>query len=455
MGPLQIVIIALLATSIGFLSYFVIKSFVAPKRIDTIQKYIKQGKITAAIKLAKAIIAKDSRDYIAHYWLGEAYLSDNKPELALMEFKFVNQNALFGEGITEVTFRKKIAQLYSRFNQQEDALKEYLLLTKLEPRNADNYYEAGKIFEEKNKSDQALAYYQQTLKYNKRNVKAHAAMGLLLYRAKQFAEAKKEIDIAIQLSPDTFSSYYYLGKILKEGKDYAAAINAFEKALRDPDYKQKSLIERGSCYASADNIEKAIIEFDRAVKASQNDSSNETLYARYFLATCYEKNRDIDKAIIQWEAINSKKQNFKDVPAKLSQYKDIQSNDFMKEYLTCNAENFVEICKKAALLGLNLNAQAVESKKFGCIMTATEVKKDNWMSVRQQAFLVLFYREPELIEDSVVRKLLDQVKDKNYSKGIICTSAGFTRTAISFSENRPLELVGKDRLEQILAKANE
>ena len=81
--------------------------------------------------------------------------------------------------------------------------------------------------------------------------------------------------MAIQLSPDTFSSYYYLGKILKENKDYAAAVEAFGKALRDPEYKQKSLLERGSCYASADNTEKAIVEFDRAVKASQNDSSQE------------------------------------------------------------------------------------------------------------------------------------------------------------------------------------
>ena len=40
----------------------------------------------------------------------------------------------------------------------------------------------------------------------------------MLFKGKQYGEARKEIDYAIRLSPETFSSYYYLGKILKEGK---------------------------------------------------------------------------------------------------------------------------------------------------------------------------------------------------------------------------------------------
>ena len=48
---------------------------------------------------------------------------------------------------------------------------------------------------------------------------------------KQYQEAKREIDLSLSISPETYSSYYYLGKILKENKDYGAAIKAFEKAI--------------------------------------------------------------------------------------------------------------------------------------------------------------------------------------------------------------------------------
>lgn len=452
MNPIHIIIIAVIGSCIVFLSYLVIKSFVTPRRIDSIQKLLKQKKYNAAIKLAKSISAKDPTDYTARYWLGESYLADGKPELALMEFKFVNQNAIFGGDISEIPFRKNLADLYSKFNQTEEAFKQYILLTKLEPANAENFFKVGKYFEQKGKSDQALSYYQQTLKLNKRHVKAHASLGLLLFRAKQYSEAKKEIDMAIQLSPDTFSSYYYLGKILKENKDYAAAVAAFEKSLRDPEYKQKALIERGSCYMAANSIEKAMAEYDRAVKSAQNENSQETLYARYFLAACYEKTRKLELAISQWEAIYSKNHNFKDVASKLAQYKDLQTNDHMKEYLTSNPQTFNEICKKVALTGFGLSAGNIESKKFGCMMVATESKNENWMNMRQSPYLLVFYREPDLIEDSVLRKLLEIAKSKSYVKVIIFSSAGFTRTAISFSENRPIELINKEKLELLLSK---
>ena len=121
----QIIIIALSSLGVGILAYFVIKATVTPKRIDSINKLVKQGKTSAAIKLAKSIISKNQRDYKAHYYLGKAYLADNKPELALMEFKIVNQNALFDSDMPEIEFRKQISQLYLRFNQPEEALKEY------------------------------------------------------------------------------------------------------------------------------------------------------------------------------------------------------------------------------------------------------------------------------------------------------------------------------------------
>lgn len=446
-------IIIILIVLIGFLGVFVIKSIAQPKKLDSIEKLIKQQKFAAAEKVAKALIAKDPRDFKAHYFLGKAYLADKKNELALMEYKMVAQNAIFDKTLPEVDFRHQLSQLYMKFNQNEDALKEFLLLTKLEPTNAENFFNCGKIYEQKNRADMALGFYQKAIKFNRRHVKAHASMGLLLFRSKQFAEAKKEIDLAIRLSPETYSTYYYLGKILKENKDYPAAVKAFEKALRDPDFKQKALLERGSCYMMANAVDNALQEFDKATKASKDENSQETLYAHYFLAACYEKTRKIEKAIEHWQYIYQRNHSFRDVGAKLSEYKDLQSNDSLKEFLTCSGAEFIEICKKAALAGFNLSAQKIDEKKWGVEMFAVESKKDDWMNMRKQMFLINFYRETEPIEDTEIRRVLDYSKSNNCSKAYVCTSSGFTSSASGFAENRPIELVGKERLEQILAKA--
>ncbi|WP_294427676.1 tetratricopeptide repeat protein [uncultured Treponema sp.] len=443
----------ILLVLIGFLIVFVIKSFAAPKKIDAINKLIKQQKYAAAQKTAKALIAKDPRDFHAHYYLGKAYLADRKNELALMEFKNVAQNAIFDAQLPETEFRKQLSQLYLKFNQLDDALKEFLLLTKMEPTNAENFYQCGKIYEQQNNAESALGFYQKAIKFNKKHIKAWTGMGMILFRAKQYGDAKKAIDYAIKLSPESFSSYYYLGKIQKEGKEYPAAVKSFEKACRDPEFKQRALLERGSCYMMAGAMDNAQLEFEKAVKASKDEKSQETLYARYFLASCFEKNRKIDKAIEQWQLISKANHNFRDVASKLSEYKDLQSNDSLKEYLTSSNSEFVEICKKAALAGFNLSAQTCEETKWGCQLFATEARKDDWMNMRKQLYLVNFYRITDPIEDAEVRRTLDLSKAKNCTKAFACTSSEFTTTAIRFAENRPIELVSKEKLEGILAKA--
>ena len=455
MAVFQIIIICILGVGAVFLAVFVGRSLLVPKRISSIQRLLKQGKNTAAIKVAKAIIASDSRDYKAHYYLGKAYLADNKPELALMEFRTVNQNAVFDTmDIPEKEFRKLSSELYARFNQDDEALQEYLLLTKLEPNNAENYYNAGVLFEKKNKTDQALGYYNLAIKANKRFGKAHAALGMILYRAKQSGEAKKEIDTALSLNPDMFSFYYYLGKILKDSKDYAGAVAAFEKALRDPEFRQRSLIERGSCYMAANNVEKAVEEFDRAVKTSKDDAAKETLYARYFLAGCYEIQRKIDLAIEQWKKIAEKNKNFRDVNAKLVEYRDLQNNDSMKEYLTASGQVFGELCKSIAVKALNCSPQSVSMTKSGCKIVAVDTQNENWRNVRQQLIVLVFYRDTNPVEDTELRTLVEEIKKQNYTKGVMCSSSGFTRSAITFAETRPVELVGKDKLQQLLSKAD-
>lgn len=453
MGLFQIILISVLGIGAGALAFVAIKSVAAPQKISTIKNLLRQGKAPAAIKTAKAMIAKDKRDFIAHYYLGKAYILDQKPELALMEFKIVSQNVVFEtSSIRENEFRKESAQLFSQFNQIDEALNEYILLTKLEPTNAENFYLAGTLFETKNKSDHAIRFYQKAILLNRKHVKAHAARGMMLYKAKQYPEAKKAIKHALELSPNTFSTYYYLGKILKEEKDYAGAVNAFEKAARDSEFRQKSIIERGTCFMAANNIEKAKAEFERAVNITKNET-NETLYAHYFLAACYEQQRKIDLALVQWNMIQKKNPNFRDVPAKLNEYRDLNDNDAMKEYLTCSDAQFAEICKDLAQKAMGLSPKESSITKMGFEILATEDKDANWMNVRKQLFLLIFYREPNPLEDTVVRAVLEKMKKRSCTRGFILTSSGFTRTAVSFAENRLLELIDKEKLQSLLDKA--
>ncbi|QTQ11966.1 tetratricopeptide repeat protein [Treponema parvum] len=454
MALVQIIVLIVLAFGVGTLILFVVKSVAAPKRIEGIQKLIKQGKNVQAIKLAKSLLAKSPNDYMAHYFLGKAYLADNRTELALMEYKTVNQTAIFGTGLSELDFRKEISALYSKYNLLNEALKEYLLLTKLEPKNPENFYNAGFIYDNQGHPEVALGFYQKAISLNKRHQKAHAALGLILYNMKQLAEAKREIDLAIQINPDMASNYYYLGKILKGNKDYGAAVKAFEKSFRDPVFRQKSLIERGTCFMLADSLDNAAADFERAVNAGKNGNSRDTLYARYFLASCFEKQRKIEKAIEQWKVIFEKDKNFRDVGAKLNEYQDIQTNDSIKEYLTCNDADFFEICKKIAVSALNVSPQQVSAIKDGCQIIATDKSSEDWRNVRKQLFMLWFNRSSATLEDNIIREALDKAKELSCSKAVIISSSGYSRPAKNFAENRPIELIDRAKLDSLMAKVS-
>lgn len=443
--------ILILGTGVTVLLVFLVKSLLIPKKIESLAKLISQGKYTAAIKQARVMISRNPRDAEARYLLGRAYLVDGKAELALMEFKTVDETAIYSKTIPEAEFRNTIAQLYLKYNQPEEALKEYLLLIKLEPFQAENYYIAGYLFEQRDNTEQAQAYYKKAVETDPKHAAAHASLGLLLFRNKQMTDAKQEISIALKLDPNNTKALYFQGRLMRESHDYANALVVFEKAMRDPEFKQKSLIERGCCYLEANNTEKAIVEFDRAIKSSKEDDSNDTLHARYFLASCYEKQRDIDQAIGQWEKIFSKKRNFRDVGEKLSQYQELRSNDHMKEYLTANKEDFFTICKAITNTGLELAVRDIRETKFGCALIAVENDAEKWRNVRKMPRMILFYRDPSAIEDSFLRTLQEDMKKESLIRGIVVTSSSFTRSALEFAESRPLELINKDKLERMLA----
>lgn len=454
MGVTQIILISALAVVVVALLFVLIRSLVLPQKLEVLPKLIKQGKTQNAIKAAKQIIAKDPQNYKAHYYLGKAYIKDGKSELAIMEYKIVNENALFSPTFSEVEFRKEYAALLLKYKQNAEALRNYLLLTKLDSTNAENFYNAGHLYEQANRYDIAIGFMQKATHIDKKHAKAHAEIGLMLYRMKNYQEARHEIDTAIKLSPETYSSYYYLGKIQKDSKDIPAAIKSFEKAQRDPEVKQKAVIEHGACYMLVNRFDNAALDFNRAIELDKDNLNSETLYARYFLASCYEKLRKLDKAIEQWEIIYKRNKSFRDVSAKLSEYKDLSANDNLKDYLTCSNEEFVLVCKIACEKGLKLQVLTAAAQKWGALITAIDKSEESWMSVRKQVLYLRFYREPDPLEDVVVHESLDAMKQVNSIKGFVFSSSGFTNAARRFAENRPIELVDKDKLEKILSSGS-
>lgn len=450
--PLIIVLILIIGIAVAVITVFVMKSVLAPKKLATVANFQKQGKHTSAIRIAKQILEKEPRNAEAHFLLANSYKAELKSEIALMELKKVNELGSFGGYCKENEFRLIIAELFEQFNQPEEALKEYILLIKLMPTMGEYYFKAGKLFENRNKADKAAQYYRKAIQLTPRLSEAHFSLGYILTKTKKNVEAKAEFEDALKYKPDLYAAHFYLGKLQKGNHDYIPALLSFEKASRDQDFKVKSLIERGACYMNLKSYDKAIIELERGIKLTTNASSPETLYAKYFLATCHEIERDFENAIDQWEQIYAKKPNFKDVAEKLSQYQELRSDDKMKDYLTSGGAEFQEICK-ALTNSMGLNITELSEIKNGCQIIAVD-GDTKWRGTRKMPKLIWYLRIPDMVPDTTVRAIHEKMKALSVTRTIIVVSTNFSRKAQEYAESRPIDLIGKELLQSELKKVD-
>jgi len=449
-----LVIIIVLVTGIGFLTFFIVRSTVLPQRVEALGGLLKKGKTQTVIKAARSIIGKNDRNVEAHYYLGMAYLADKREELAVEEFKKVNQLGISGRKIPEQEFRRNLAQLFIRQKQAEEALKEYLLLIKLSPNNGDYYYWAGKLFSEINRSDMAEKYLSKAAELCPKDGKIYYELGLMLYRDKKGREARAALEHALKLpNANAAQIAFYMGKIEKDLKDFQAAIGSFEKAARDAGMRIKALVERGGCYMALNAYDKAIPDLERAVKSITDEVSQDSLYARYFLGLCYENTRNLDKAIAQWEAINAQKKNFRDVGEKLSKYQSISTDDTLKDYLTSSQEELLGMCSSIVTGVLDLQIKESKSIPDGCEIKAIENESAKWRNVRKMPRLIRFFRSPDPADEEKVRSILDDAKTASIPKTAIFSSSGFSRSAVNYASSRSVELINPEKLREMLDKA--
>ena len=321
----------LLIIGIGFLAIFVVKNIVLPRQAAATEYYLNRNNLLKAMRAAKAAIEKNPQNAEAHYLLGKVYLADKRDEQAFREYRSASRLGIEGKDIPETEFRETLAFLYAQFHEEEEALKEYILLIKMHPENPAYYFQAGKLFSTRNRTDLAEQYLKKAVSLNPKEGSYHFELGMLFYLSKRIKEANLEFEAALKLNPLDAHVLLYMGKIQKDAKEYAAAIPYLEKASRDQEYKLRSLVELGSCYMSLKMLDKAIQELERAVNIIEKEAEPDSLYARYFLAMCYEKIKDFPNAIAQWDKIYAQKRNFRDVGEKLTKYMEYRTAMAEKE----------------------------------------------------------------------------------------------------------------------------
>ncbi len=118
-----------------------------------------------------------------------------------------------------------------------------------------------------------------------------ARRGIELYREGQYAEAQNQLEEALKLDRSNSWIYYHLGLIFLEQRNYDRAIENFRAALSGnlkPSWIEVwSRIKLGNAYDAKGDRDRAVNEYNLALKTGDNYDNAQTI-ARQYLATPYD-----------------------------------------------------------------------------------------------------------------------------------------------------------------------
>jgi tetratricopeptide (TPR) repeat protein len=435
---------------LGIIVFYIVNTLVLPKKIDEIARMIESGQTKAAIKKLNDIIEKDDRNAHAHFLLARAYSAENNSQYAIIEYRQVLKLGRFNEMIREVDVRRDLARLYKERKSLEEAKKEYLILTKIDPDNFENYYELGVIFYNIGSMDKASGFLKKCIALNPNSEMAYYYLGQIHYRNGLHSDSKQMFINAIKLNPKNYKAHYFLGLVLRQLNDYEWAIKEFETAQKSDELKVKSFLAKGSCHMERGHYPKAIQEFDRGLKYTRGGSDTE-LNLRYFMAECQEKMRDISSAIKNWERIIEVNPKFRDVQEKLKTFAEFRQDDRIKDFMIAGLSQFELMCRKICQgMGFNItDIEIISDTEIEIIATETEGK---WRNTRQTNRIIRIIRTTDSVQESLLRQLHESMKLKNATRIMIITTGDYTPKAVEFANTRPIDTLNKNDLIDILKK---
>lgn len=444
------VLVFLFCIILAIIILYLLSIYVFPKQLEEIKTMIEGGQTKLAIKKLSEMLEKDDRNPYAHFLLAEAYKAEGNPQYAVLEFRQVLKFGRFDDQINEVYVRTTLANLYKERKSFEDARNEYMLLTKLDPANYENFYELGLLNYNSGQADKAINYFKKSASLNLKHDMSFFYLGQIYYKNGVSADAKQCFLNTIKIDPTNYQAHYYLGLVLRQLGDFEWALKEFEIAMKSDDLKVKSLLARGSCFMEKSQFPKAVMEFERGLKFAKKGSDTE-LSLRYFMAECQEKMRDVHSAIINWEKIVEVNPKFRDVQQKLGMYSEFRQDDRIKDFMIAGLAQFEHMTRKM-ISSMNYNITDIEIISDTEIeITATE-NEGKWRNTRQSNRIIRVLRTTDTLQESYFRKLHEAMKPRNATRILVITTGDISPKAQEFVNTRPIDIKGKVELVELLKR---
>jgi tetratricopeptide (TPR) repeat protein len=330
----------------------------------------------------------------------------------------------------------------------EEAYKGFTVARSLRKNDFEVNYNLGYIEFQRKNYEKAVQLLQVARTANPENAPTLRCLGHAFFKLNKHKEAMTFIRQAIDMAPDDKESLYVLGECYFEAKQVDQALKIFAHLRSDPALGASASLFAGSINLSRHNYVKAIEDFEIGLK-HENIKPDVLLDLRYKLATTYLTQSEIGKALPILKQIQNDDPNYKDVPALISRYQELNANKNLQIFLIGSSADFIALCRK--IVGMyfpraRVKISNVSATKSEWVDITAEVDTPKWSDV----VMFRFIRTQGAIGELIVRDFHSHLKEVKAGKGICVTVGLFSDEAKRFTEARLIDLIEKDRFTAIL-----
>lgn len=140
-------------------------------------------------------------------------------------------------------------------------------------------------------------------------------------KVETLVKARVELEVnecrrRVEAQPTDLGLRFRFGDALFRSGDVDGAIGEFQQTVKDPSKRPESLVRLGDCFAKKSLHDLAAKQYEKALE-TLSDHSARTLDVRYQLATVFERQGNVARALEEFSKVFEKDIQYKDVSKKM------------------------------------------------------------------------------------------------------------------------------------------
>jgi cytochrome c-type biogenesis protein CcmH/NrfG len=400
------------------------------------------------IKNANKRLSQNPRDPEGLMMLGDVYFQEEAWDKVYKTYEILVDMAGVSQAINEFEANVRYATAAMKLGFPNEAYKGFSTARSLRPDNFDVNYNLGSLEFMRKNYERAIQLLQQARSQEPEHAATLRYLGHSLFKTKKYKEALSFIRKAIDLAPEDKESLYTLAECYYEANQTDQALRIFSHLRPDPQMGPSACLFSGTINMNQHQYERAIQDFEIGLR-HQNIKPDVQIELKYRAATTYLKLQEIGKALSYLNDIQAGNPSYKDVPALIGKYQELNANHNLQIFLMAPSADFVALCRKIVMTyypraKIKITNISVNKNEWADILAEVDTAK--WSDL----IMFRFIRTQGSIGELIVRDFHSHLKEVKAGKGICIAVGTFSDEAKRYTEARLIDLIEKEKLSAIL-----